>query len=192
MIKKKHNQKGAALLIALIMLLAITMLGVSSLRSGIFHEKMSLNSQSETLTFMGAESSINGVMSFAWQLGENGVADTFFADAVLGKPQTNCITKTGLTAAACANVNESLDVRATGVLFAQAVTEYAGQTKIYNSDPDTLAYHKFSSIGNAYLRQDLDLPFATKNQQDWKKLGVATAFSMNKEHIQAAKAALPN
>ncbi len=180
--------RGATLIVALVILLAITLLGVASLRSGIFHERMSLNSQAETLTFLGAESSINGILSYAMEIREERVDDSFFTDAVLGVGQKNCITKNGISDALCANTAEALDTRGSGVVFAQAETEYVQQTKLFNSDPDTLAYHTFDTIGTGYLRQDLELPFATRNSQQWKMLGVAMPFTISAQHVKAAKA----
>lgn len=183
----KNRQQGATLIVALVILLAITLLGVAGLRSGIFHERMSLNSQAETLTFMGAESSINGILSFALQIGKNGVDDSFFADAVLGTEQENCVTKTGITLAACASMDDALDTRESGVLFAQGKTSYAGQAGVFNSDTETLAYHKFDTTGSGYLRANLGLPFATENKQGWQKLGVATPFAVSKQELMAAR-----
>lgn len=182
-----RSQRGAALIVSLVVLLAITLLGVASLRSGIFHERMSLNSQAETLTFLGAESAINGILSFALEIRENRVDDSFFSTSVLGKAQENCVTKNGIAAAACSDAGEVLDTRESGVLFAQTSTEYLGQAKLFNSDPDTLAYHKFSTEGTSYLRGNLDLPFASKNLQEWQMLGVAMPFAVSRADIMAAR-----
>ena len=184
-----REPRGAALIVSLVILLAITLLGVASLRSGIFHERMSLNSQAETLTFLGAESSINGILSFAMEIREERVDDSFFSNAVLGVGQQNCITKNGITGALCVDMTEALDTRGSGVVFAQAETAYKQQTKLFNSDPDTLAYHTFDTVGTGYLRQDLKLPFATKNSQQWKMLGVSMPFAVNAGHVRAARAA---
>lgn len=183
------SQKGAALIVSLVILLAITLLGVASLRSGIFHERMSLNSQAEALTFLGAESSINGILSFALEIREDRVDDSFFADAVLGTGQQNCVTRSGIARAFCVDISQALDTRDSGVVFAQAETRYKHQTKIFNSDPDTLAYHTFTTDGTSYLRGDLDLPFATRNQQEWKMLGVAMPFTVSATHVREARAA---
>ena len=188
------SARGATLIVALVILLAVTLLGVASLRSGIFHERMSLNSQAETLTFLGAESSINGILSFADQIGQGGVDESFFSDAVLGAnpPQINCVTKSGITPAACADINDALDTRNEGVLFGQAHTVYDNATKVFNSDPDTLAYHNFTTTAYSYLRTNLELPFATKNKQGWQKLGVAMPFTVSQQDVLAARAQSQN
>lgn len=184
-----RSQQGAALIVSLVILLVVTLLGVASLRSGIFHERMSLNSQAETLAFLGAESAINGIFSFALEIRENRVDDSFFATSLLGNEQQNCITRQGITAAFCADHNDVLDTRDSGVVFAQTATLYVGQTKLSNSDPDTLAYHKFSTEGTSYLLGNLDLPFASKNLQEWQMLGVVMPFAVSRADVVAARQA---
>lgn len=176
--KMKENQRGAALFVALIVLLVITLMGVSSLKSGIFHERMSMNSQADTLTFMGAESSINSIISFAWQIGDNGVDESFFAPAILtGQPQLNCVAKDAISSGNC-TASQTFDRRAQGVLIAQADTTYEGQSQYENNDAKFLAYHDFETKGTSYFVRDLDLPFAYQNLQEWKKLGVPNGFSL--------------
>ena len=177
----KQRQQGVALFVALILLLAITLLGVSSLKSGIFHERMSVNSQADTLTFMATESSINSIISFAWQIGQNDVDESFFAESILGAGQRNCIAKDAVLDGDC-TVDNTFDRRASGILIAQADTEYDGESPAENSDA-TFAYHKFTTIGNAYFVADLDLPFAYSNSQGWKKLGVGRGFSFTASEL---------
>lgn len=178
------NQKGAALIVALVMLLAITLLGVSSLRSGAFHERMSLNSQADSLAFLGTESAINGVMSYAWQIGQNGVDEAFFAKAILGT-QRNCISKSAISEGDC-TISQTFDRRADGVLIAQADTKHKGESPVENTDGSVMAYHKFETVGNAYFTAELDLPFAYENMQVWRKLGVPSQFSMSESDFQAS------
>lgn len=191
-IKNVQRSRGAALLVALIILLAITLLGVASLKSGIFHEKMSLNSQADTLTFMGAESSINSVISSAAQAYDNpnspasaALNSSFFTKVVLFGKQVSCTTVSGPVARSCGE-EDKFDVRSGGVLQAQAETIYDGSSAVFNSDPDTLAYHKFLTQGTGYFKPSLKLPFAHRNQQEWKKLGVASAFSMKHQDLVSA------
>lgn len=185
MLINRAKQSGAALLVALIMLLAITLLGVTSLRSGAFHERMSLNSQADSLAFLGTESAINGVMSYAWQIGQNGVDDSFFATAILGGDQVNCVSKTEVTDAAC-TINSTFDRRANGILVAQASTSYEGVGPPFNTDGSIMAFHTFVTVGNAYFTAELNLPFAYENRQEWRKLGAPTEFYISKRDFQVS------
>ncbi|MCG8316131.1 MAG: PilX N-terminal domain-containing pilus assembly protein [Pseudomonadales bacterium] len=188
MISSKKNQSGVALIVSLVILLAIMLLGVSSLRSGFFHERMSMNSQADALTFMGAESGINGVMSFAWQIGDGAVDESFFADTILfGQAQSNCVTKGNIVPGWCANASQAFDTRPNGVLFVQSSTSYNGSFQVENSDASVFRDHKFTTVGTSYFLQNLNLPFATENLQEWKKLGVGNGpFSMGHDEMRLA------
>ena len=188
--QKIKNQKGVALIVALVLLLAISLLGATSLRSGFFHERMSMNSQADTLTFLGAESGINGIMAFAWQIGEGDVDESFFADTILkGTVQNNCITKSAIVAGKCSSASQAFDTRSTGVLFVQAGTTFLGTNGVENSDTTVFSDYKFRTQGTSYFNQTLELPFGTVNQQDWKKLGVGNnPFSMTTSEMTAAAA----
>jgi len=54
----KTRQHGAVLIVSLLILLVLTLIGVSSLDGSIMEEKMASNSQIATITFQKAESSI--------------------------------------------------------------------------------------------------------------------------------------
>jgi len=54
----KTRQHGAVLVVSLLILLVLTLIGVSSLDGSIMEEKMAANSQIATTTFQQAESSI--------------------------------------------------------------------------------------------------------------------------------------
>lgn len=56
--RSKHQQQGAVLVVSLMVLLVLTLIGVSSMSSSIMEEKMAANSQIATTTFQKAESSI--------------------------------------------------------------------------------------------------------------------------------------
>ena len=50
-----HTQRGAVLIISLIMLLLMTILGITAMRTGLLEEKMAANSRDQTLAFQAAE-----------------------------------------------------------------------------------------------------------------------------------------
>ena len=57
------SQTGAALFVALVMLLLISIIGVAGVRSVVMEKSMATNSQYEMLVFQGADSAIEGVLS---------------------------------------------------------------------------------------------------------------------------------
>lgn len=54
----KQQQQGAVLLISLLVLLVLTLIGLSSLDGSVMEEKMATNAQTATATFQAAESAI--------------------------------------------------------------------------------------------------------------------------------------
>jgi Tfp pilus assembly protein PilX len=57
-LKAKSSQRGAVLVISLLVLMVLTLLGISTLDSSIMEEKMAANTQTASATFQKAESSI--------------------------------------------------------------------------------------------------------------------------------------
>ena len=60
-----RRQSGAALFVALVMLLLIAIIGVAGIRTVVMEKNMSTNNQYEMLVFQGAESAIEGVLADA-------------------------------------------------------------------------------------------------------------------------------
>jgi len=58
-----RRQAGAALFVALMMLLLISIVGVAGIRTVVMEKSMATNSQYEMLVFQGAESAIEGVLA---------------------------------------------------------------------------------------------------------------------------------
>lgn len=54
----RHAQKGAALAVALVMLLIVTLLGLSSMRSTVMQERMTANQYDRSLAFQAAEAAL--------------------------------------------------------------------------------------------------------------------------------------
>ena len=57
----RHGQQGVALVIALLILVLISILGVSAMRTSIFNAKIAVGAQVGTMTFQAAESAIAAV-----------------------------------------------------------------------------------------------------------------------------------
>lgn len=57
-----HQQSGAVLIISLIMLLVMTIIGVTAMRSSTLEEKMAANTMNYNITFHAAESAIENAL----------------------------------------------------------------------------------------------------------------------------------
>jgi len=160
------HQQGAALLIALIILLMITLMGVSALKSGIFQEMMAFNAQAEEMSFHGAETAISAIVTEARS---NNVMLNDLIDA--GNAATeHCVTlSAGLQDEAC-GAGEVIDERA--ALISQASSRFDSKKILVGSDADYFKDYQFVSVGTGRFVQ-ASMPFSATNYQEWRKVGPA-------------------
>lgn len=91
----RRAQGGIALLVALVVLVVVSILGATSMRSALFQGKVSVNQQVSQITFQGAESGIEAVLDRAVTQIEAGVrpqapAHMFYQAVIVGIPQRVC------------------------------------------------------------------------------------------------------
>ena len=89
-----HKQQGAVLLISLLILLVLTMLGLSSLNGSLMEEKMAANAQTSTTLFQAAESTIHATHDSYEQTGTQdaaviGALNNVNADPVISVNSSN-------------------------------------------------------------------------------------------------------
>ncbi|RLP52677.1 MAG: hypothetical protein D6160_19605 [Ketobacter sp.] len=157
------GSQGAALFVALIILLVVSLIGVSAIKSGIFHERMAFNAQSEEMSFQAAETGINAVIAEAEVNG--GMLNTVLKT---GTPLEHCVSRaSGLTEGACDDAS-TIDIRAS--VNADALTEFEGKSPILGTDAAAFMYFEFSTIGDGSYA-DTNLPFRNRNYQGWRKIG---------------------
>lgn len=161
---KGHKEQGAALFIALIILLLVSMLGVSAMKGGLFHERMAFNSQAEEMTFQAAETAIGGVIQEARK-----------SSALLGQlagtsaAKTHCVTKSAGIAEGVCGAGSTLDTRAS--VRAEAESRFDRRRPLANSDAGALADYQFHTIGKGSF-VSADMPFENRNRQEWRKIGL--------------------
>jgi len=152
------------LLIALVILLMVTLMGVSAIKSGLFHERMAFNSQAEELSFQAAETAIGGVITEAIS---NGALLTSMMQHK-GTDVVHCFTRShGLQEAAC-GADDTLDERES--LQAQASSHYDLKRPLLGTDAAAFMDYQFATEGYGHY-VDASLPFANRNYQEWRKLG---------------------
>ena len=81
--KSLQNQRGAVLVISLIILLVVTLLGVGSLETAVFQERMAANAQNNNVAFQDTASLLEDVLRDSTVLG--GTATVLNASIVRGK-----------------------------------------------------------------------------------------------------------
>lgn len=61
----RHQQQGLALMVALMVLVIISVLGITALRTSMFNARIALGAQTSVMVFQGAETAINAVITEA-------------------------------------------------------------------------------------------------------------------------------
>lgn len=57
-----HRERGATLIVSLIMLLVLTLIGISGMNTSVMQERMAVNSQNSNRAFQAAESTVRSLM----------------------------------------------------------------------------------------------------------------------------------
>lgn len=95
------RERGMALLIALIVLIVVSILGVAAMRVALFQSRVSVNSQTENLAFQVAESGLNAALTQARTQIDGGILPSnpahLFNLAVNVRPQRVCLNADGVT-----------------------------------------------------------------------------------------------
>lgn len=60
-LKNRTSQRGAALIISLIVLLVLTLIGVAGMNTSVMQERMAVNSQNSNRAFQAAESTVSAL-----------------------------------------------------------------------------------------------------------------------------------
>lgn len=113
----KSSQRGAVLLVSLLILLMVSILGISAMRSSIFANKVATGIQADAMSFEAAETAIAVV--YGSMLSDNSLQTVFSP----GYNSTTCITDSGSTSGSCGS-NTFFDNR--DLLTAEAYSYFAG------------------------------------------------------------------
>jgi hypothetical protein len=160
-----RQQSGAALFVALIILLIVSMMGVSAMKSSILSERMAFNTQARELSFQAAETSINGVISRARTSND-------FVSQLLGSPAvvSHCVSANQLLVDGACAPNATFDYRS--ALSADAQSKFQLQRVAFDNDTSAIMDFQFYTIGRGGF-VSASLPFESRNRQEWRKLGPA-------------------
>lgn len=174
-----NRDGGATLIVVLLLLLSVSLLGVSSLKTGIFNQRMAGNAQTDVSALEAAESAINEVLTQAQGHIENGV---FFENVMLYGEQVNCIGSQGIveTHGYCAEgddfgLSSSGANTSLGGLQSYAITKRKGRLPVNGYDIDQFSFHVFDTTGVG-LYTGKASRYAYANTQRWKRFGASAEF----------------
>lgn len=124
-----RQQQGAALVIALLVLLMVSVLGLSAMRSSVFSAKVATGVQSDVMTFEAAETAIVSAYQQLVALSN----EQLYA-ALDGQAAEYCMKANGVAQGTCAS-SDRMDVR--GLLQAESYSYLDGFSAIPNSQVST-------------------------------------------------------
>lgn len=177
-----NQTKGVVLLVVLVLLLSVSLAGISSLRNGIYQQRMVSNSQVEVLALQATESAINSVLEEGQLVSSLQEGDSYFRRAMLQGRQVNCFDGRGFS-------TEQMDCETLTVfglgnaararqLYSYAVTEKKGIMPALGYDVEQFVFHVFDTTGVGYIGNEhgVNVGYAHANTQRWKRFGVASGF----------------
>lgn len=177
-----QKDRGSTLIVVLLLLLSVSLLGVSSLKTGLFNQLMTGNSQSDAYALQAAESAINGVLIEA----QGPMVDsTFFDTVMLRGEQINCVSNNGIVsvhgycghgdAFGRSSRGASQTDASPGALRSYAITKRKGRLPVNGYDVDHFSFHVFDTTGVGFYTGGISR-YAYANTQQWKRFGASPGF----------------
>ncbi len=177
-----NQTKGVVLFVVLVLLLSVSLAGISSFRNGIYLQGMVSNSQVEVFALQATESAINSVLEKGQLVSSELERGAYFRRAMLQGRQVNCFDGRVFSTeqADC----ETLAVfglgsaASVGQLYSYAVTEKKGIMPAPGYDVEQFVFHVFDTTGIGYIGNEhgVNIGHAHANTQRWKRFGVASGF----------------
>lgn len=164
--RNSSRERGVTLVVALIILLIVSFMGVSAMRSSILNERMAFNTQARERSFQAAETAINGVINEARS--NNALLDDLVGSLA---DRSHCMGSTGQLADGTCGATDTFDIRQS--LYGQAASRFVRQRVAFNNDAAAISDYQFETIGTGGFIASRNLPFVNFNQQEWRKLGPA-------------------
>lgn len=143
-----NKESGFSLVISLLLLMTLTIIGLSIMRSGVLSEKQASNIQEKSVSFHGAQSSNNSVIE-TYRYDQTILAQTLNAKDLKIK---TCVDHTGSVTTDC-DTTPTID-SATGVLKGGTDTTYQGCPKAFKCVGNSAGMNNQNSVGcNVFQHQ---------------------------------------
>lgn len=104
-LSSRSRQQGAVLLMSLIILIMVSLLGLSAMRASVFSNKVTTGIQADTMTFEAAETAL----SLTFRTLSDMTEEELTAAVIDGRSVEYCITESGITDDAC--TGQAMDSR---------------------------------------------------------------------------------
>lgn len=156
---RAHSQRGAALVVALLILIIISIIGITAMRTSLFSAKVATMAQASTMSFQGAESAISAVFDEAKNQSFSSPGHVVgYAIAQLGVGKTvlieRCVTQATPYKQGACDSGDFVDAR--GLVKAGSRTMVKptgrykeGETITSNTNSTSIQYYDFITAANA-------------------------------------------
>ena len=182
------RQSGIALFITLIVLLVVSVMGVSALNMSLSQSKISLNTRLDAMSFQAAESGIRGVLLEASGSNIASSSNVIGATLALGVCTDatstattcvvyRCVTQADPTKSGECEASDTLD--GTGSVRAESRTRHTGQFVVVNSSIAAYKDYVFESASKGCLLDSgaCSDVYWSENVQEFKKMAPADPSS---------------
>ena len=160
--QSRSSQRGAALIVALLILVIISIIGIAAMRTSLFNAKIATAAQAATMSFEGAETAISAVFDEA----TNQSFDTpghvvGYAVAELGTGKTvvvyRCVTQANQYAQKACTSSDSVDSRGLVQAGSRTIVKKTGRYKTGNvlttntGGATSIQYYDFITVADGHV-----------------------------------------
>ena len=160
-ISRGYSQRGAALIVALLILVVVSVLGVSAMKTSMFAAKVATGTRADAMVFEAAESSVADMYNTINNMDEVALT-AFLVDQVVAR---RCLLNSGGRDGACSS-GDSMDAR-------KVITASAGASE---DGYELISGNQVSATGNSATFVD----YSINVQGD----AVMDGFNINDRHLQ--------
>jgi len=177
------RQQGAALLVALFILVVISIIGVAAMRTSIFNSKIATSAQAGTMSFQGAESALSAVFREATEVDmetPGHVIGAAIAQLGLGNivEQNRCVVPDNLYKYGACDAVDFVDSR--GLVQASSRTLVKGRTRAKLGEQVSIggtrfAYYDFMTVAEGNVGV---MNVSNYNVQEYEIVGIVPEGEM--------------
>ncbi|MCC4308831.1 hypothetical protein LL252_09645 [Alcanivorax marinus] len=117
-----RRQRGVALLVALMILVIVSLMGITAMKTSMFSSKISTGTQVDAMSFEGAESAVEDAFGYLYTM-----SSAELQPFLNGQVMQRCLTASGVSLSACQN-NDRMDSR--GLVRAGSRTRQKGMQSV--------------------------------------------------------------
>lgn len=150
-----RNQRGVALLVALLILVIVSLMGITAMKTSMFSAKISTGTQVDAMAFEGAESAVADAYGHLYNMSS---AD--LQPFLNGHVMNRCLTSAGASLVACAS-SDRMDSR--GLVRAGSRTRQKGMLPVsgggvsFTGSGSLIVDYTFEIMGDSRIEQfDVD------------------------------------